>query len=324
MASGVLLSAAQSALPYFPAPRKSVEQQSGPYLKIVGTDPAESGGVSRISFHTAVGAAAATSLVLENRGTTALIVSWKKVDAPNPLGKVEDNAQRFFFDHRPVTILPGARLALAVQFRTRVGGMFLEKWEAAVLPPVKSSNQVVFCGTATRDDECKPARDAMEKALEKALIRRAIHDMLHALITRIHPRNHEAIFGAPPPTLEERFVAANADLVEREGWTYSDRIVRDLQHLHARVTTQIWATTGVPRTASADDGADGKGAKKEDTPVELEVPTPEEWDLSVTKLKDTIMSLTDWDLPAKIVGHSWHEAHTCVPHLCSLIGGGLV
>lgn len=311
MASGLLIAGAQSALP--PAEEHNERQsrvrvQPGPHLAVIGTDDVRE-GEARVHFHAAVGSAASASLVLENRGTTALILAWRKVEAPNPLGKVEDNAQRFYFDHRPVTILPGERRSLPVQFRTRVGGMFLETWAASVLPSVGLDTEVIFCGTATREDEFRPVRDAMEAALEKALITRAIKDMLHALITRIHPRNHEAIFGAPPPTLEERFTSANTELVAREGWTYGDRIVRDLQTLHRRVTCQLWAATNVPAAQSTEESADAKGAKKEETPVEVSIPEPEEWDLSVAGLKETIMDLPDWELPGKVQGHTWLRTH---------------
>jgi len=289
--------------------------QPGPHLKIVGTDETRGGGATRVHFQTSVGAAEMASLVLENRGTTALIVSWHKVEAPNALGKVEDNAQRFFFDHRPVTILPGERRALPVQFRSRVGGMFLETWAASVLPSVGADCEVCFCGTAIREDEFQPAREAVEAALEKALMRRAIADMLHTLITRIHPRNHEAIFGAPPPTLEERFMKANAALAEREGWTFCDRIVRDLQLLYRRVIAQEWATSNVPQQASAHDGADAKGARKEEIADEVRVPDPDEWDLSVSGLRKTILDMTDWDFPSKLDGHTWHRAHEYLAEL---------
>lgn len=77
--------------------------QPGPHLEIVGTDSDGEGG-ARVCVHTGVGTASSAELVLVNRGSTALIVSWRKVEESNPLGKLEDMAQRFFFDHRTVTV----------------------------------------------------------------------------------------------------------------------------------------------------------------------------------------------------------------------------
>ena len=109
---------------------------------------------------------------------------------------------------------------LRVQFHTLVGGMFMERWAVSTLPRAGPESTVVLCGIAAHDTTHSTARVELESELEAKVMRRAIADMISSLIARVHPRNHEAIFGAEPPTLEQRFLEVNAELVNREGWTY--------------------------------------------------------------------------------------------------------
>lgn len=109
---------------------------------------------------------------------------------------------------------------LRVQFHTLVGGMFMERWAVSTLPRAGPESTVVLCGIAAHDTTHSTARVELESELEAKVMRRAIADMISSLVARVHPRNHEAIFGAEPPTLEQRFLEVNAELVNREGWTY--------------------------------------------------------------------------------------------------------
>jgi len=149
-------------------------------------------GECRMLFSADVEEKSAAALTLHNHGTTALYYQWEKVTHPNVLGTANNYEQRFFFDTRPRSILPGDKRQIPMHFVSAKPGIFLEEWKLSVLPKIQNPPTIVLHGTAVQEDRNKAAREALEAKLEEQSVNKWMRGMMLSLVARVHT-THTAV-----------------------------------------------------------------------------------------------------------------------------------
>lgn len=122
---------------------------------------------SRLNFETKAGKRVSATFEIFNCGTTAIYFDWRRIPDSNPFDIVNAKTQRFYFDTRSSTILPGDMLKVNFIFKSQKGGLFTEKWEFLTSPKLLSGASLILTlrGIAIQEDKFKKTRNMIEQKL---------------------------------------------------------------------------------------------------------------------------------------------------------------
>lgn len=298
----------------------------GPHLKCVGSVncPPDS-RESRVVFNSPVSEKSESKLTLTNTGSTALFVSWEKVDLPNTLGTSRSHSQRFFFDLKPRSILPGETHTVPVFFIANKAGVYMERWRLIVRPELMQVQEITLSATATAPDANRSSRESLENRLEKEIIESSVKRLIMTLVDRVHPVKQD--LPAAKPRLCDIFTAANKELCIEHGLKFDHEAVSKMKSMYTTVECQRWAQINAPGQAEDDlPPPDAKGKKApdpksksaEETEPLPDMPRPKDWDYSISTLKSAILQL-DHILPRVYEAYDWKQQDVFLGNLSAIV-----
>ncbi|XP_062866796.1 MYCBP-associated protein isoform X2 [Trichomycterus rosablanca] len=237
----------------------------------------EVGVCARLTFEAAVGTQVSADLELKNEGSTAIYYSWQRLALPHsfPEARRPTWSQHFYFNSATAAILPGDTVRIAFTFKSGSPGIARETWLLHTHPVLMGGAplQVTLRGVALDQDQTTDQRAAIEAELERRMAASVCKSVMCELLRGVQTPERPSSPIQLDTTEEDEFNANNPIL------HYHSEPVEALKRL--------WEQA--------------KGSGSEQTPVVPEVPV---WDLSMSTLRQVILSLPSEDALAKEEGAS--------------------
>lgn len=221
---------------------------------------------ARVILETPAGKPTSQCLNIENDGSTVLFYRWKKLPKANPFGLVQDNPRRFYFDTGSGALLPGESLHFPFIFKSDKPGLFAEQWQLETTPVVCGGARLVVTlrGIAVQEDATAGKRTELEARLRRQTAARIVAALLDEILDGIQAPDRPMTPIDAYITEQEVFLRRNPRL----------SCTTDTLNLLKRLHKDTEAAAAAPSGAS---------------PAE----PPVEWDLSVSSLRDRILSLEE-------------------------------
>ncbi|XP_028821564.1 MYCBP-associated protein-like isoform X3 [Denticeps clupeoides] len=233
-----------------------------------GSSPLHRGAVgirARLMFEAEVGLSVNSHVELQNEGSTAIYYNWQRIPAPHsfPEARPAMGTQQFYFNTSAGVILPGDTQRVTCTFKPARAGITTEVWHLNTHPVLLggAAMQVTLRGVAFCQDRTAERRAAIERELQHKEALSACRSMLSDVLRRVRtPERPESPI--PVGTEEEEFLSINPSL-----------------HFH-RETIEALKTLWCEVTAAT---------------ARSDSPEGHAWDLSLSNLRQAVLSLPESD-----------------------------
>ncbi|PAA71161.1 hypothetical protein BOX15_Mlig018332g1 [Macrostomum lignano] len=221
---------------------------------------------ARVILETPAGRPTSQCLNIENDGSTVLFYRWKKLPKANPFGLVQDNPRRFYFDTGSGALLPGESLHFPFIFKSDKPGLFAEQWQLETTPVVCGGARLVVTlrGIAVQEDATAVQRTELEARLRRQTAAKIVGALLDEILDGIQAPERPTTPIDAYITEQEVFLRRNPKL------SCTLDTLNQLRRLHKDTE------------AAAAASASGTAAEPST-----------EWDLSVSTLREKILSLEE-------------------------------